>query len=109
ASADGELIVLHDPTLAGRPLSAMTLPEIRRHPLDNGEAPPTLPEALAAIGPDTTVFVEVKGLAPAFDRQLIATLAAAPDPGRCHIHSFDHRIIRRLQDTGAPRAVLGVL
>jgi glycerophosphoryl diester phosphodiesterase len=109
ATADGELIVLHDPTLADRPLSAMTLREIRRHPLENGEVPPTLPEALAAIGPDTTVFVEVKGLAPAFDRRLIETLAGAPDPGRCHIHSFDHRIIRRLQHTGAPKSVLGVL
>jgi len=109
STLDGELVVLHDAELDGHPLSGMSLSEVRRHTLPNGESPPTLSEALEAIGPATTVFVEVKGLAPAFDRRLIQTLAGGPAPERYHIHSFDHRIIRRLERTGAPKSVLGVL
>jgi len=109
ATADGELIVFHDPVLAGRPVSAMPLADIRRHPLENGEAPPTLTEALSTIGPETTVFVEVKGLAPRFDGRLLDALAHAPAPERCHVHAFDHRIIQRLQRAGFSRGQLGAL
>jgi len=96
ATADGELVVYHDSDLAGRPLARLTLAEARRHRLPNGEPMPTLAEALALITPSAIAFVELKTLPPEADPALLARLDAAPRPERCQVHSFDHRIIRRL-------------
>lgn len=95
-SADGHLVVHHDPDIAGHPIDTHTLAELRERPLANGEPVPTLPEALAAIGAGCDVYIEVKALADALDDALFAVMDAAPDPGRCHVHGFDHRLIRRL-------------
>jgi glycerophosphoryl diester phosphodiesterase len=107
-TADGALLVLHDDVIGGRPVAGISLRDARVGRLPNGECIPTLPEALQAIGPDTDVYVEVKALSPAGDAALLDTLAAAPAPGRCHVHSFDHRIVRRLRER-EPRLVTGVL
>ena len=95
-TADGALVVRHDPQLAGRRLAELTLDAVHRHRLPNGEAIPTLGEALAAIGPGCPVFIEVKALAPAHDAALLAALDAGPDPSRYHVHAFDHALIQRL-------------
>jgi len=95
-TADGALVVRHDPELAGRRLAELTLDAVRRERLPNGEAIPTLGEALAAIGPRCPVFVELKALAPAHDAALLATLDAGPDPARYHVHAFDRALIQRL-------------
>ena len=98
ATADGELVVNHDDTLDDRPISEMTLSAARKHHLPNGEPVPTLAEALVAAGPGIIVFVEVKALAPPSDARLFHTLELGPAPSHYQVHSFDHRIIRRLHD-----------
>ena len=45
---------------------------------------------------DKDVWVEVKGLPGEHDRELLAVLDAGPAPDRYAVHSFDHRIVRRL-------------
>jgi len=96
ATSDGALVVVHDGTFAGQALSALTLDRLRAHRLANGEPIPTLAQALDTIGPHTDVFVEVKTLAPHLDAALLDVLDRGPAPPRCRVHSFDHRVVRRL-------------
>jgi len=107
ATADGVIVVHHDPIIHGRLIHELPLAELREHHLGNGEIVPTLAEALDVIHP-MTAFVEVKGLAPAWDAALLDTFDRAPRRDRVAVHSFDHRIISRL---GARRPTLarGVL
>lgn len=109
-TADGELVVVHDPDIDGHAIAALSAAEVRAQHLPNGEAVPTLAEALAAIGPATIPFIEVKTLTPAGDARLLAALDAAPAPERCQVHSFDHRVVRRLcaARPGLPGGVLSV-
>jgi glycerophosphoryl diester phosphodiesterase len=96
ASADGALVVHHDPRLAGGDaIAELTLGAIRASKLPNGEPIPTLEEALQAAAP-ADVWVELKALDPAHDASLLERLRRAPHPDRCAVHSFDHRIVRRL-------------
>jgi glycerophosphoryl diester phosphodiesterase len=95
-TADGALVVRHDPTLAGGRIPDLALDVVRRHRLPNGEPIPTLGEALAAVGSGCTVFVELKALAPGHDAALFTTLDAGPDPRSYHVHAFDHALIQRL-------------
>ncbi|HXF96303.1 MAG TPA: glycerophosphodiester phosphodiesterase [Gemmatimonadales bacterium] len=109
ATADGALVVHHDETLDGRQhIAHLSRDEVRRHRLPNGEPVPTLEEALDAIGPAVRAFVEVKTLAPRYDDRLLETLDRGPNPGGYAVHSFDHRIVRRLGERrpGLPRGVL---
>jgi glycerophosphoryl diester phosphodiesterase len=96
ATADGNLVVHHDPDVAGRRLDRLTLDQARRLRLPNGEPIPTLSEALALITPRATAFVELKTLPAEADDALFGAFDHAPRPDRCHVHSFDHRVIRRL-------------
>lgn len=108
ATADGELFVHHDETLDGtHHIAHSTAARVRAVRLANGEPMPTLAEALDACGP-LAVFVEVKGLAPAADERLLATLDAGPNPHGYAVHSFDHRIVRRLAER-RPSLPCGVL
>ena len=108
ATADGELIVHHDETIDGvqiREASARTIAGLR---LSNGEPVPTLSQALAAIAPALQVFVEVKAMAPRWDARLLETLSHGPNPRGYAVHSFDHRIVRRLGEK-RPTLKCGVL
>lgn len=107
-TADGVLVVHHDPRLGGRPIRELRTPDLPAHTLPNGELVPTLPQALAAIGRECRVFVEVKTLAPEHDPALFAALDAGPAPGHYHVHGFDHRLVRRLT-AQRPDLVGGVL
>jgi glycerophosphoryl diester phosphodiesterase len=95
-TADGVLVVHHDPEVGGRPIRAQQGAAVRRQRLANGEPIPTLEEALEAIGDRCLVFVEVKSLDPRHDARLLAALKGGPAPARYHVHSFDHRVVRRL-------------
>lgn len=108
ATGDGALVVRHDDAVAGHPVWQLTLGQVRGEPLPNGERVPTLAEALAVIGTRTTVFVEVKTLPASRDALLLSALAGGPAPERYHVHSFDHRVVRRLQQQ-APQRTFGVL
>ena len=97
ATADGGIVVHHDPVLTGgRPLRTLTLVEATASLLPNGEPVPTLAEALEIIG-DHDVWIEVKGLPQVCDVSLLDTLDAGPFPDRYAVHSFDHRITARLR------------
>jgi glycerophosphoryl diester phosphodiesterase len=106
ASADGVLFVHHDEVVSGVHITRAGSAQVRALRLPNGESVPTLEDALAAIDPALRVFVEVKSLPPTFDDRLLALLDASG--GRCAVHGFDHRIVRRLglARPDLPRGVL---
>ena len=109
ATADGELIVHHDETIDGTHhiahSSARAIGALR---LANGEPVPTLSQALSAIAPALRAFIEVKSLAPRWDERLLEVLDRGPNPTGYAVHSFDHRIVRRLGER-RPSLVCGVL
>ncbi|MEO6055560.1 MAG: glycerophosphodiester phosphodiesterase [Gemmatimonadales bacterium] len=108
ATADGAIVVHHDPDLPGHgPIALLTLQEIREVRIPNGETLPLLEEVLELVG-QHDVCVEVKGLPPEHDRALVEVLDAGPAPGRYAVHSFDHRIIRRL-GAACPSLQRGIL
>jgi glycerophosphoryl diester phosphodiesterase len=103
ATRDGGIVVHHDPEIPGvGPIAQLSLAEARLLRIPNGESVPMLAEILDLVG-DRDVWVEVKGLPPAYDRVLLAILEQGPVPQRYAIHSFDHRIVHRL---GAARPSL---
>jgi glycerophosphoryl diester phosphodiesterase len=61
----------------------------------NGEPLPLLSEVLDLVG-DREVYIEAKSLPEAHDDALLEVLDRGPAPHRYAVHSFDHRIIRRL-------------
>jgi len=71
ATADGALVVHHDEMIGPHHVAHCSLAEVRSHLLANGESVPTLEEALRAIHPDMTAFVEVKSLPPRLDETLL--------------------------------------
>ena len=54
------------------------------------------------------VWIEVKTLPVSADVALLEAIDRAPAPERCAVHSFDHRIVRRLGER-APALRRGVL
>ncbi|MGN6392159.1 MAG: glycerophosphodiester phosphodiesterase [Gemmatimonadales bacterium] len=108
ATRDGAIVVHHDADVPGvGPIASLTLEEVKQVRIRNGETLPLLPEVLELLG-DHDVWVEVKGLPPGHDRALLAVLDAGPAPHRYAVHSFDHRIIRRLgqERPGLTRGIL---
>jgi len=108
ATRDGAIVVHHDPAIpgAGR-IADLTLERVQQSLLPNGETVPQLSEVLPLMrGLD--VWVEVKGLEEYFDALLLRTLAEGPEPDRYAVHSFDHRLVRRLGNR-EPRLTRGVL
>jgi glycerophosphoryl diester phosphodiesterase len=107
-TADGALVVHHDAEIAGVGLiAAARLQDIAKTRLPNGEAIPTLSEALDALR-GAEVWIEVKALPEAADAAFLAVLRGSPTPARCGVHSFDHRIVARL-GTMNPTLRRGVL
>ena len=96
ATADGSLIVHHDAMINGMLIPTARAATVRSQQLANGEPPPLLEEALAAIDPRLRVYVEVKTLPPTGDARLLAVLDTGPNPSGYAVHGFDHRILARL-------------
>ena len=96
ATADGALVVHHDDTVAGVCIPRSSLDTVRERVLANGEPVPTLGEALDVLGTEVWVFVEVKTLDASQEAALLKVLDDGPAPQHYHVHSFDHRIVRRL-------------
>jgi glycerophosphoryl diester phosphodiesterase len=96
ATADGSLVVHHNPDLPGvGSIAELDTREVVRATLPNGECVPLLGEVLDIIG-ERVVWVEIKSMAGRFDANLLTTLDAGPAPNRYAVHSFDHRIVARL-------------
>ena len=96
ATADGALVVHHDPVIPGLgAIGALRLAEVRARPLPNGEPIPILAEALEVLA-DQEAWIEVKALPPALDAVLLEVIQSSRTPERCGVHSFDHRIVARL-------------
>lgn len=105
---DGAFVVHHDAEIPGAgPIAQLSLAEMRGARLRNGETVPVLSEILDLVG-QREVWIEVKYLPATSDAALIEVLARGPAPVRYGVHSFDHRIVRRLGEQ-APRLQRGVL
>ena len=108
ATRDGAIVVHHDAALPGvGPIAQLSAAEARQVRIRNGETLPLLQEVLDLVG-DYNVWVEVKTLPSDHDGALLSVLEAGPAPHRYAVHSFDHRIVRRLGEArpGLPRGVL---
>jgi glycerophosphoryl diester phosphodiesterase len=96
ATRDGAIVVHHDAEIPGfGPIPLLSREEARQVRIRNGETLPLLAEVLELVG-DREVYVEVKSLSPVHDGELLSVLDRGPVPERYAVHSFDHRIIRRL-------------
>jgi glycerophosphoryl diester phosphodiesterase len=96
ATRDGAIVVHHDAEIPGfGPIALLSGSEARQVRIRNGESLPLLSEILELVG-DREVYIEVKGLPDVFDEELLQVLDHGPAPARYSVHSFDHRIIRRL-------------
>jgi glycerophosphoryl diester phosphodiesterase len=96
ATRDGALVVHHDAEIPGfGPIAQLSRAEARQVRIRNGEPLPLLSEVLELAG-DREVYVEVKSLPETHDEELLAVLDRGPAPARYSVHSFDHRIVRRL-------------
>jgi glycerophosphoryl diester phosphodiesterase len=108
ATRDGAIVVHHDPELPGvGPIALLSSAEARQVRIRNGETLPLLQEVLDLVG-DHDVWVEVKSLPNAHDQAFLAVLDAGPAPHRYAVHSFDHRIVRRLGEE-RPALARGIL
>ena len=96
ATTDGSVVVHHLETVGDAHIPTSPLERVRQQRLPNGEHVPTLSEVLELLGKGPTVFVEVKTLDAGHDTALLEAIAAGPTPESYHVHSFDHRIVRRL-------------
>lgn len=108
ATRDGEVVVHHDPDIPGYgPIALLTAGDAAQIRLPNGETLPLLREILSLVG-DHDVWIEIKALPPEHDGALLRILDRGPAPERYAVHSFDHRIIRRLGEArpGLERGIL---
>ncbi len=108
ATRDGAMVVHHDPEVPGiGPIAQLSLAEARKARIKNGETLPLLSEVLQLLS-DRDVWIELKSLLPAHDSSLFEVLDSGPCPPRYSVHSFDHRIVRRLGDM-RPQLRRGIL
>jgi glycerophosphoryl diester phosphodiesterase len=106
-AADGELVVVHDPTLlrtAGDPrfvaeLDGATLRELGALALDG---------VLRRYGRVARFLLDVKDPDPAWEGRLLLAIGQAGVLGRTVVQSFDHGALRRLHDA-APKLPLAAL
>jgi glycerophosphoryl diester phosphodiesterase len=108
ATRDGGIVVHHDADLPGvGPIAQLSLEEARQIRLRNGETLPQLAEILELLH-DRDVYVEVKSLPREHDAAFFAVLDRGPCPARYAVHSFDHRVVRRLGEA-RPNLRRGIL
>ena len=111
ATSDRVVVVHHDPTTNARPgdsgtairIAESTLTDVQAVSL-GGERLPTLAEVLFAAPKSAIVYVEVK--ASGIENEVLAAIHASDR--RCAVHSFDHRVARRVAEI-APDIPTGIL
>jgi len=93
ATADGVVVVHHDPRLrGGLDIASRSWDEVRRGGNAAGIEIPTLADVCELVGDRVELFVEIKGAG--IERSVRSVLDA--HRGRSAIHSFDHAAIARL-------------
>jgi glycerophosphoryl diester phosphodiesterase len=107
-TADGVPVVHHDDVAGKSLISETRYTELRDHKLGNGEPMPTLARALSTLDTEVEVYVEVKTLPERDEQALLDVLKGGAAPHNYHVHSFDHRIVRRLK-TRCPSLHTGIL
>jgi glycerophosphoryl diester phosphodiesterase len=104
-TADGVVVVHHDPALAdGTAIASTSLAELRTREAAPGVPIPTLQELCDLVAGRATLFVEIKGAG--IEREVLDVLAGYD--GDAAIHSFDHALIQRAARL-APARRLGIL
>jgi glycerophosphoryl diester phosphodiesterase len=111
ATSDRVVVVHHDPITNARPrdsgpairIADATLHDLRSV-LVGQERIPTLADVLLAVPARAIVYVEVK--ASGIEDVVVAAIRAADR--RCAVHSFDHRVTRRVAEI-APEIPTGIL
>lgn len=113
ATADGVVVVHHDPVLpaaagqlAGASIARLQWAELAEAVVGTaGERVPTLDAVLAAAAPGIAVYVEVK--AAGLPDLVLATLRRHPGV-QAAVHCFDHRVSLQLQalDPSVPVGIL---
>ncbi len=122
-TADGHIIVLHDPTLerttdgqgrvADHSLATLKTLDAGRwfNPIFAGERLPMLVESVEMVGKQVGLFIEIKQ-GPHFDDTIEAAVAGviqeAGLTARCEVSSFDHFSVRRVK-TPFPEIACGIL
>jgi glycerophosphoryl diester phosphodiesterase len=115
ATRNGIVVVHHDrlprgtseePSLLGVPIAELSLKELRLISLAANTGVPTLAQVLRAVRPPTRVYVEIK--ARGIESAVVETIRAAPEPARCAVHGFDHRVVANVHATG-PEIAGGIL
>ncbi|HVB30153.1 MAG TPA: glycerophosphodiester phosphodiesterase [Gemmatimonadaceae bacterium] len=106
---DGGVVIHHDPDVrtpdgALRPISGLSRAEVESCRLAGGLRVPSLAQALEAIGPRATVYIELKG----HDVGAAAAAVASAHGARYALHSFDHDAIRALS-ASLPQLSYGIL
>lgn len=105
ATADGVVVVHHDPHVAGRvEIARTTWQELQQAAAGKGLEIPTLAQVCELVDDRAELFVEIKGAG--IERKVAKVLAG--HRGACAIHSFDHPTIRRLSELDR-RLRLGLL
>jgi glycerophosphoryl diester phosphodiesterase len=99
-TADGELVVLHDPTLARTAGDARRVADLRA--ADLGRLAPEvrplgLGDVLARYGGRTAFLLELKDPAPAMERRLVRAIEDAGVAGDVVVQSFEVEALRRLR------------
>lgn len=116
ATSDGEVVVHHDPQVAGPPathgsarrrlvIGESTLKDLRMLSDSPDDLQiPTLPAVLATVPPGRTAYVEIKGSGI----EAAVADALARSSARTAVHSFDHAAIGRMREL-APDVPRGIL
>ena len=111
ATRDGIVVVHHDSATNSRPgdsgpvaVISQTALETLRSIRIGDSVIPTLDEVLTSIPSGGIAYVEVK--APGIEEAVVAAIAA--HASRCAVHSFDHRIARRVHEI-MPTIPVGIL
>ena len=110
-TVDGAIVIHHDPVTNSRSgesgarltIAESSLASLREVPIADGPIP-RLDELIATVPENDTVYIEVK--AKGIEEGVVSIIRATGK--RCAVHSFDHRVARRVRDL-APEIPVGIL
>jgi glycerophosphoryl diester phosphodiesterase len=99
-TGDGELLLLHDPTLlrtAGDPVEVSALTRARLRKLDDLVRPPSIEAVLSRYGPATGLLIDVKDPTPDWELRVLDAIERHDIRTRAVVQSFDLDGLERLR------------